>query len=156
MTVEEEEKDWCENCIRMQDYSHMECPGCHGSHAQGAFEGPCLHIVCKECGFEVTGASFWAPCEEDNRKYHFSFGAQKLSKDQIVTVSRCMKAWVVEARKLLQEEAAFPSNFYLEEAMDISKVLEEQGISYAMIPKPCYGNYRKCQMKMRVKRIEQK
>lgn len=38
--------------------------------------------------------------------------------------------------------------------MDISKVLEGQGISYAMIPKPCYGNYRKCQMKMRVKRIE--
>ena len=145
--------DLCECCIRNLDLSNTVCPDCHGKHAQAHLDGPCLILRCPDCGFEVIGGSFYAPCEQDNGRYRIRIISQKLSKEQILAVGRCLKLPVLEVKKCLDEGRILPKELYLGPAMSAQEYLEQKGILCRLSPKPRYGRYRACGLKMEIHRL---
>ena len=85
------EQDLCKNCIRARGMGKAVCPECHGENVQAWLEGPCMFLCCPDCGLEVIGGSFYAPCEQDDRKYELRIRSQSLTREQILAVGRYLR-----------------------------------------------------------------
>ena len=100
------------------------------------------------CSCEVIGGSFYAPCEQDDRKYELRIRSQSLTREQILAVGRYLKLPVLEVKKRLDEGRLPAKELYLGPAVSTKELLEEKGISCELYPVPPYGRYRVCRRKM--------
>ena len=142
--------DLCEDCIRNRNPWDVVCPGCHGKNGQAWLDGPCLFLRCPDCGYEVIGGSFYAPCERDDQKYRLQILSGRLSKEQILAVGRCLKLPVLEVKKSIEQDKILSRELYLGSAMEAKELLERKGILCELLPKPRYGKYRECDRKMEI------
>lgn len=146
------EQDLCKNCIRTRGMRKAVCPECHGENVQAWLEGPCMFLCCPDCGLKVIGGSFYAPCEQDDRKYELRICSQSLTREQILAVGRYRKLPVLEVKKRLDEGRLPAKELYLGPAVSTKELLEEKGISCELYPVPPYGRYQMCRRKMEIQR----
>lgn len=140
--------DGCKDCIRYNEYELEVCEKCGHKTVEVKLDGPCLSMKCTNCDFSVVGASFYAACEVDDKKYKIAIDGQDISNKQIIEISTICKVSAMEVRKSLTECGYLGKEFWLFELVDIVQRFEEMGLKYMVEPELEYGRIFTCDRKI--------
>lgn len=101
-------------------------------------------MKCKSCGYEVTGASFYSPCERDTNLYHLLIHNTHLPAEVVVMLSRQLHAGALDIKKQIEARERLTPGLRLNEIMNVSLYLDEKAISYDVFPLIRYSKYYEC------------
>lgn len=140
--------DPCASCIRFQDFSDALCPNCRSKGAVIRLEGHTLIAKCPNCGYEVAGASFYAPCEKDNRTYHIKINSKNLPAPQILSISRTLHLNAQTTSQTITSGLPLPTALHLGDLIKAEQLLNSHQIKYSTIPPHYYSNLHQCPRKL--------
>lgn len=144
------EMDACKDCIRCQSFEIQICSECGRKTVVTTLDGPCMIIRCTSCGYEVIGASFYAPCEQDRQKYTLKIVSKELSKQQIMELRRLLQIRAVEINKMLTERECIKKEFCLNRLLEVIHRLEAMSIDYCVEPELLYSRILSCEKRMKI------
>ena len=125
--------DRCRECIRKVDRSQpTECPNCKAIALMSRLEGATMLIHCSECGYDVAGASFFAPCDVDHTRYTITI--HHAEKNSYVKLAALFGLNVVQLRDTLNKNGACSKTIGFHEAIEALEILEDIGEAYTMTP----------------------
>ena len=139
--------DLCEKCIRLKKFEIGKCENCGKIMVFSHIEGHSIMCTCKNCGYTVIGASFYSPCELDNKVYHIKILGKNITNTQIIELSKIMNFKVLSIKKSIDLECNLEKPFYLKEIMKIIQYLNKQGLIYNIFPNVQYSKYFSCLLK---------
>lgn len=139
------EKDACKDCIRYRKFEVQICPECGQKAVETILDGPCMNVKCASCGYDVMGASFYAPCEQDRKKYMLKIVNKELSNQQIVKLRNLLHVRALEIKKDLNEEGCINKQFHLTRLLDIIQSVEAMGLAYSVEPELKYSRIFTCE-----------
>lgn len=145
-----EEKDACKDCIRCQKFEKQVCPKCGKEAVETTLDGPCVLLKCSCCDYEVVGASFYAPCEQDSQKYMLKIVSRGVSNQQIVELGKLLQMRVMEIKRGLQEAGYITKQFPLTQLLEVIQSIEGMGLTYAVEPKLRYSRIFVCEKRMKI------
>jgi len=132
--------DYCKDCIRKKKKSPpSECPECGALTLYAELDGACMCLTCRDCGFEIIGASFFPQChldeELDDNRYTLSISTAE--KSQYLKTAKAFGINTVQLKKYLDSgKTIVRSNLPLDEIVDLMQCLEEAGVPYEVVPDP--------------------
>lgn len=148
--IVEEETDACEDCIRCREFEVQICPECRQKAVKTELDGPCMRIKCTSCDYEVIGASFYAPCEQDRQKYMLRIVNKEISNQQLVELRNLLQVRVLEIRRALIEGVCINKQFHLTRLLDVIQSIEAIGIAYSVEPELRYSRIFTCEKRMKI------
>ena len=140
--------DYCIGCMRHPDIYQAICPRCHARNAKVRLEGHSLVITCRQCDYEVAGASFFAPCEKDRTSYNLLIENQNLLSAQIVMLSSRIHWNSLKVKEYIEKSQLIQIDFSLKEIMELESFLNKENIRHEIIPSIRYGQWNICDLKL--------
>lgn len=144
--------DYCKDCIRNKKIEDIPCNQCKTGKMTAKLEDFILILTCGNCGASIQGYSFYAPCESDNNKYKITITSQQLSNEQIMIINKYTHIPALEIKSIIQSDGNLNRKFYLNDVMEISKILDKNNIPYMIQPEIPYSNYNKCKKRINIHR----
>ncbi len=127
-------KDVCKYCIR-KEYElpkFDKCPDCGEQTMMVSLDGPCLLLCCSNCGYEVVGASFFPPCDNDNLEYTVT--VKNVEKEKKIRVSKLFRINVKELLDAFRANNKIEITLSIDEAMALLHGLKELEVDYEVTP----------------------
>ena len=143
--------DYCSGCMRCPDFfldeSKLTCTQCKSARLTVKLEGHCILVNCPVCGYEVIGASFYAPCEADCKEYRVLIEDTLMESKKLVKLGAALSMNVLEVKKRIEANEILPVSFSLKEIMKLALFLKEQHISFQVLPQLRYSKFQICELK---------
>ena len=144
-TREELEKDACDGCPVIADYSKLsKCPECGKDTMTTTYDGACMLYHCQNCGLDIVGASFYPKCNHDKTKYTIRFSREDYSKDQILLLARLLGYPSVKMADYCSSSIDIEIVRYFKDALLIMEQCWTAGIACYINPMPPYCQFGKC------------
>lgn len=140
----------CETCLRNKRFdteNYEQCERCGSESLKLELRGHTMTGYCFNCGECFAGASYFAPCEEDNSKYSVIITGDTLTNREIIDLRNLLKVGALSVKNSVGHKR-IDKYFSLKQIMEIAKILSEKGISYAIEPEIQYDKYDLCDKKM--------
>lgn len=148
-----EAMDACRDCIRCQEFEVQICPECGRKAVEITMDGPCMIVKCTACGYDVIGASFYAPCEQDRQKYTLKIVSKELSNQQIMELRKLLLVRALEIKESISKSGYIHKEYRLSQLLDMIQNIEAMGVDYSVEPELVYSKIFTCEKRIRIEAV---
>ena len=144
--------DHCFNCFRLENRQKIICPECGSSNAVACYDGPTLVQECPDCGWGLTGASFFAPCELDTEhQYQIKVCRQELTREDLMLIRKLSGVSILAVKDCLEHDRVIPVKYPLCKVIKMYRALTERNIDFEILPGFPYSRIDNCKKRLDIR-----